>query len=255
MICIRSVTVPGLTRGLNEAEQEVPGQARDSFARDGMQPRLMTDYRPPEGALTVLHEDADLVFIDKPSGLLSVPGKPEAHWDCVEYRVRQAFPGIRLIHRLDMDTSGVMVFARSVEAQRRVNRAFQERQVEKTYLARVAGTVADDAGQIDLPLITDWPRRPLQKVCHETGKPSRTHWRVIAREPDATRLELRPETGRSHQLRVHLKEIGHPILGDPFYAPEQIYRSVNRLHLHAAALSLRHPGSGDMLTVRAACPF
>lgn len=220
-----------------------------------MQPRLMTEYRPPEGALNILHEDADLVFVDKPSGLLSVPGKPEAHWDCVEHRVRAAFPGVRLIHRLDMETSGVMVFARSAEAQKLVNREFADRRVGKTYIARVAGSVMEDTGSIDLPLITDWSRRPLQKVCHESGKPSLTHWKVLARDHAATRLELTPETGRSHQLRVHLKEIGHPILGDPFYAPEDMYRAASRLQLHAQTLRLRHPGSGEQIEVTAQCPF
>ena len=220
-----------------------------------MQPRLMTNYRPPQGALDVLHEDRDLVFVDKPSGLLSVPGKPEAHWDCVEYRVRQAFPGVRLVHRLDMDTSGVMVFARSVEAQRLVNMEFQQRRVGKIYVARVAGSVEGESGLIDLPLITDWPRRPLQKVCREHGKPSRTRWRVLEREEGATRLELQPETGRSHQLRVHLLEIGHPILGDPFYAPEHLYRAEPRLLLHAEKLTLRHPGTGEAIEISAPCPF
>lgn len=220
-----------------------------------MQPRLMTEYRPPAGPLEVLHQDAELVFVDKPSGLLSVPGKPEAHWDCVEYRVRLAFPGVRLIHRLDLETSGVMVFARSPEAQKHVNKQFERRGVRKAYIARVAGTVTADEGEIDLPLTADWPRRPMQKVCFETGRPARTRWSVLAREEGATRLELHPETGRSHQLRVHLKEIGHAILGDPFYAPEDAWRAVPRLQLHAVSLALRHPDGGDWLAVTAPCPF
>lgn len=218
-------------------------------------PRQMTDYRPPEGALDVLHEDAELVFVDKPSGLLSVPGKPETHRDCVEHRVREAFPGIRLIHRLDLETSGVMVFARSHAAQKHVNRQFERREVEKVYVARVAGRVAECAGMIDLPLIADWPRRPMQKVCFETGKPARTRWGVLEREDAATRLELHPETGRSHQLRVHLSEIGHPILGDPFYAPEELWRVAPRLQLHAVSLALCHPETGKELKITAHCPF
>ena len=220
-----------------------------------MQPRLMTRYDPPEGALAVLHADADLVFVDKPSGLLSVPGKPADHWDCLEHRVRQAFPDALLIHRLDLETSGVMVFALNPRAQKIINGQFERRLVKKTYLARVAGQVADDEGEIDMPLIADWPRRPMQKVCFETGKPSRTRWRVLERDADATRLELTPETGRSHQLRVHLKEIGHPILGDPFYAPEDVYRAVPRLQLHASHLAVRHPSGGEWLGVNAPCPF
>ena len=220
-----------------------------------MQPRLMTSYEPPEEPLHVLHHDAELVFVDKPCGLLSVPGKPAEHWDCLEHRVRLAFPDALLIHRLDMETSGVMVFARTPEAQRRLNRQFEKRAVRKTYLAQVAGVVAQDTGEVDLPLIADWPRRPMQKVCHETGKPSRTLWKVLDRTDTTTRLELTPETGRSHQLRVHLKEIGHPILGDPFYAPEEIYHAAPRLLLHAARLELYHPNDSAWTSVEAICPF
>lgn len=218
-------------------------------------PRLMTVYHPPKGAPTVLHRDEDLVFVEKPSGLLSVPGKPAAHWDCVEHRVREAYPGALLIHRLDLETSGVMVFALNPRAQKLINGQFERRLVEKTYIARVAGRVAQDSGEIDLPLIADWPRRPMQKVCHQTGKPARTRWQVLAREDEATRLALYPETGRSHQLRVHLKEIGHPILGDPFYAPEELYQAVSRLQLHAASLSVRHPRDGACCRVDAPVPF
>ena len=220
-----------------------------------MQPRLMTDYHPPAAPLEVLYQDQTLVFVNKPSGLLSVPGKPAAHWDCLEYRVREAIPNALLIHRLDLETSGVIVFARTPEAQRHLNRQFERRQVEKVYVARVTGEVAGEEGAIDLPLIADWPRRPMQKVCHETGKSARTHWRVAEREARATRLILCPETGRSHQLRVHLKEIGHPILGDPFYAPEPIYRAADRLQLHAQSLGLHHPEGGHWLVVEAPAPF
>ena len=127
--------------------------------------------------------------------------------------------------------------------------------MQKTYIARVAGIVVSDEGEIDLPLIADWPRRPMQKVCFETGKPSHTHWRVLERKADATRLELKPQTGRSHQLRVHLKEIGHPILGDPFYASDEHYHAASRLQLHAASLTLRCPTGGEGLTVQSSCPF
>ncbi|MEL7471399.1 MAG: pseudouridine synthase [Pseudomonadota bacterium] len=216
---------------------------------------MMTDYRPPTGPLVVLHCDDDLMLVDKPSGLLSVPGKPATHRDCLEDRVRADFPSALLIHRLDLETSGVMVFALNPAAQRHINLQFERRVVQKTYVARVAGRVVEDTGAIDLPLIADWPRRPMQKVCFETGKPSRTRWRVLEREDDATRLELTPETGRSHQLRVHLKEVGHPILGDPFYAPDAIYEAADRLQLHAERLDLRHPATGDWLSTTARCPF
>lgn len=216
---------------------------------------MMTEYHPPTGPLVVLHRDEDMVLVDKPSGLLSVPGKPATHADCLEVRVRDAFPSALLIHRLDLETSGVMVFALTREAQRHINLQFERRVVQKTYVARVAGHLSEAAGEIDLPLIADWPRRPMQKVCHETGKPARTHWRVLERESGATRVNLRPETGRSHQLRVHMKEIGHPILGDPFYAEDDVYTAADRLQLHAETLALRHPKGGDWLTVTAPCPF
>ena len=218
-------------------------------------PRMMVEYLPPMDPLIVLHSDDDMVIVDKPSGLLSVPGKPETHRDCLEDRVRAQYPTTLLIHRLDLETSGVMVFALNKAAQKHINLQFERRQVQKTYLARVAGSVEQDEGEIDLPLIADWPRRPMQKVCFETGKPSQTHWRVLEREADATRLELKPATGRSHQLRVHLKEIGHPILGDPFYADEEHYAAAPRLQLHAETLELRHPTGGEWHRFRAACPF
>ena len=220
-----------------------------------MHPRLMDTYAPPTGPLSIVHRDDDLLLVDKPSGLLSVPGKPMDRQDCLESRVRDVFPDTLLIHRLDMETSGVMVFALNKRAQRIVNRQFEQRIVKKTYVARVAGWVTEDEGQIDLPLIADWPNRPLQKVCHDTGKPSLTHWRVVEREADATRLELTPLTGRSHQLRVHLKEIGHPILGDPFYAPADFFRAAPRLQLHALTLDLRHPADGEWVSWMAECPF
>jgi len=218
-------------------------------------PRMMTDYVPPMGPLSVLYRDDDLLMVDKPSGLLSVPGKPATHADCLEERVRTDFPDALLIHRLDLETSGVMVFALNRPAQRHINLQFEKRVVAKTYVARVAGELAEGSGEIDLPLIADWRRRPMQKVCFETGKPSRTRWRVLAYEAGVTRLELKPETGRSHQLRVHLKEIGHPILGDPFYADDDVYNGADRLQLHAETLAVRHPLGGQWLTVSAPCPF
>lgn len=220
-----------------------------------MPPRLMQDYRPPMDPLRVVHCDAALLVVAKPSGLLSVPGKPLAHRDCLLDRVVAEFPDALLIHRLDLETSGLMVFARSREAQKRINRQFEKRVVEKTYIARVEGRVPGEAGRIDLPLVADWPNRPMQKVCFETGKPSITDWRVIGREPDATRLSLTPLTGRSHQLRVHLRAIGHPILGDPFYASEAGFAAAPRLQLHAEGLRLRHPKGGDWVRYVEPCPF
>lgn len=215
----------------------------------------MPPYTPPASPLVVLHRDDDLLLVDKPSGLLSVPGKPASHADCLEARVRAAFPDALLIHRLDMETSGIMVFALNRRAQRLINGQFERRVVRKTYIARVAGVPGADEGEIDLPLTADWPNRPLQKVCFATGRPARTRWRVLDRTGATARMELRPETGRSHQLRLHLREIGHPILGDPFYAPPAICAAAPRLQLHALALDLRHPSDGRWVRWQADCPF
>ncbi|MEM7189554.1 MAG: pseudouridine synthase [Pseudomonadota bacterium] len=218
-------------------------------------PRFMTDYSPPEGPLRIIHNDEHVVLVDKPTGLLSVPGKPAEHGDCVLSRVEVQFPGAQLIHRLDLETSGMMIFAMNARAQRIINRQFEQRLVHKVYVALVDGRPREDEGVIDLPLTGDWPRRPLQKVCFETGKPARTRWRAIGHGEGWTRLRLWPETGRTHQLRVHLKEIGHPILGDPFYAPDPVYDAATRLMLHATRLMLRHPGSGRRRDWRMRAPF
>jgi tRNA pseudouridine32 synthase/23S rRNA pseudouridine746 synthase len=202
--------------------------------------------------LRLVHADAALLVLDKPAGLLTVPAKPPGPADCLEARVRAAHPEALLVHRLDRDTSGVVVFARTRLAQRHLNWQFERRQVAKTYEARVAGEVAGEAGEIDLPLACDWPNRPRQMVCPTRGKPALTGWRVLAREPGATRLELRPLTGRSHQLRVHLLAIGHPILGDPFYGDPA---AAPRMQLHAARIGFRHPDGGTRVEFAAAVPF
>ncbi|WP_375551316.1 RluA family pseudouridine synthase [Rhodophyticola porphyridii] len=215
---------------------------------------IALDYRPPHTPLTILHEDHELILVDKPSGLLSVPGKGDHLADCLLSRIQAAFPEALLVHRLDMDTSGVMVFARSPHAQRHLGLQFEKRHVKKVYIARVWGHVAEKEGHIDLPLIVDWPNRPLQHVNHETGKPAQTDWRVVRHEETSTRIRLYPKTGRSHQLRVHMKEIGHPILGDPFYASGPA-RDFPRLMLHAESLKLRHPDGGKGMSFRATAPF
>jgi tRNA pseudouridine32 synthase / 23S rRNA pseudouridine746 synthase len=209
----------------------------------------------PGAGLHVLHEDAHILVLDKPSGLLSVPAKPPGPQDCLHARAVAAYPDALLIHRLDMETSGVTVFARSRLAQRHLNWQFERRQVRKTYIARVAGRVAEESGRIDLPLIADWPNRPRQMVCPARGKSAVTDWRVLAREAAATRLELRPLTGRSHQLRVHCRSLGHPILGDPFYAGPDALAAAPRLQLHAAALGFRHPDGGAWVEFVCAVPF
>ncbi len=207
----------------------------------------MLDHAPD-----LLHADTALLVFDKPSGLLSVPAKPPGPADCLEARARAAFPKALLVHRLDRDTSGIMVLARTRQAQRHLGWQFERRQVRKLYLARVAGEVAGESGRIDLPLICDWPNRPKQMVCHARGRPSVTDWRVVGREKGATRLELRPLTGRSHQLRVHLAAIGHPMLGDPFYGDPA---AADRLQLHAARIGFRHPDGGGPVEFAAAVPF
>jgi tRNA pseudouridine32 synthase/23S rRNA pseudouridine746 synthase len=204
------------------------------------------------GAERLLHADGALLVYDKPSGLLSVPAKPPGPADCLEARVRAAVPEALLVHRLDRDTSGVMVFARTKGAQRHLGWQFERRQVAKVYVARVAGVVTGEAGRTELPLICDWPNRPRQMVCHARGKAAVTDWRVVGREAGATRVELRPLTGRSHQLRVHLAAIGHPVLGDAFYGDAA---AAERLQLHAARIGFRHPEGGAAVAFGVEAPF
>ena len=204
--------------------------------------------------VNVLHADAACVVADKPSGLLSVPGRGAHLQDCMASRVQAMFADALVVHRLDMATSGLMLFARGAEAQRRLSRAFAQREVHKRYVAVVHGRVEPAQGEIDLPLIADWPRRPLQKVDADHGKPSLTRYRTILVEGDRTRLELEPVTGRAHQLRVHLLAIGHAIVGDALYAPELI-SGTDRLLLHATQLRFVHPTSGAPMAIDAAVPF
>ena len=192
-------------------------------------------YAPPTGPIVTLHETDAVLFVDKPAGLLSVPGRLPEHTDSLLGRLEAEKPNIRLIHRLDMDTSGVMVFAKSDQAQRELNWQFERRSVRKTYLAEVSGQIAD-AGTVDLPLMRDWPNRPLQKV-DAAGKPSVTHWRVLERRENSSIVELTPETGRSHQLRVHMAAQGHAIVGDVFYASADIAAQSDRLMLRENHLS------------------
>jgi len=210
-------------------------------------------YDPPQEPLTYLYTDDDIIIIEKPSGLLSVPGKTEP--DCLEARIRADYPESLTIHRLDMATSGLMVFARNANAQRHIGLQFEKRMTEKTYIAWAWGHVEKDEGEVDLPLITDWPNRPRQMVCHERGKASLTSWKVLKREDKATRLALYPKTGRSHQLRVHMLEIGHPILGDRLYASNDAFNAAPRLQLHAHKLKLIKPTGGDWIEFESSCPF
>lgn len=228
----------------------------------------------PAGGITVLYEDAALLVLDKPAGLLSVPGRGIDKQDCLSERVLRRYPDALIVHRLDMATSGLLVMARSLAAQRLLGKAFEARQVLKRYTAVACGdlrTLAASAGDdegwnlIDLPLMPDWPNRPLSKVDRERGKPSRTRWRLAADAPAGaaacppppatTRVELEPLTGRTHQLRLHLQAIGHPIVGDALYAPAPVAALAPRLLLHATALCFAHPLTGQPLAFGSPAPF
>ena len=211
------------------------------------------DYSPPVASPNILHTDDDLIIVDKPAGLLSVPGRELP--DCLQSRLKALHPESLLVHRLDMATSGLMVFARNKAAQRHLGLQFERRHTSKTYIARVAGHVVGESGRINLPLIADWPNRPRQMVSWEHGKPSLTDWEVLEREDNQTRLALHPITGRSHQLRVHCWAMGHPILGDRIYALDDVFEAAPQLQLHAWKLGLRHPKDGASISFESHCPF
>ncbi|WP_300010948.1 RluA family pseudouridine synthase [uncultured Roseobacter sp.] len=211
-------------------------------------------YAPPQAPLVVLHEDAEVLLVDKPAGLLSVPGKGPELADCLLTRVQAAFPDALLVHRLDRDTSGVMIFALTPHAQRHLGLQFEKRMTRKTYVARVWGVPSEKTGTVDLPLIVDWPNRPRQMVDHANGKPAQTDWRVLKDEGDTSRVRLHPKTGRSHQLRVHMLALGHPILGDPFYATGPA-RAFPRLMLHSEELRFKHPQGGRSMKIRTTALF
>ncbi|WP_299548947.1 RluA family pseudouridine synthase [uncultured Tateyamaria sp.] len=211
-------------------------------------------YAPPNDPLEILHDDAEMLVVSKPSGLLSVPGKGEHLSDCLIARVQAVWPQALLVHRLDRDTSGVMVFGLTPHAQRYLSKQFELRAAKKTYVARVWGRMTPKTGRVDLPLIVDWPNRPKQHVDRENGKPAVTDWRVLRDTETESRVRLMPQTGRSHQLRVHMLALGHPILGDPFYA-EGPARNFKRSMLHSEELRIKHPDSGKMLRFRAPAPF
>ena len=229
-------------------------QQLDNSSQDRYRAVMETDYTPPQDPLVVLYEDNDVLVVDKPAGLLSVPGRGEHLADCLISRVQVAFPTALVVHRLDRDTSGVILFALSPHAQRALSMQFEQRQTKKTYVARVLGAVAEPEGTIDLPLIVDWPNRPKQMVCHETGKAAVTEWKRLKQTSEESRLRLFPQTGRSHQLRVHCLAMGHPILGDPFYA-EGAAADYPRMMLHSEELRINHPEHGRGLKFRAKAPF
>ena len=218
-------------------------------------------YTPPMiPYLDILFQDEDIVVINKASGLLSVPGRLPEHKDCLQNRIQRILPTATIVHRLDMATSGIIIMALNKPAHVTISRQFEQRKTKKSYIARVYGLIKEQEGSINLPLICDWPNRPKQKVDHENGKQSLTHYRVLSynksnNEQNSTLVELTPVTGRSHQLRVHMLALGHPILGDRLYAHEQALTVSNRLQLHAKNLCLTHPVTGELLSFVAPCPF
>lgn len=205
--------------------------------------------------INVLYQDDRLIVLDKPPGLLSVPGIGPEKRDCLAARVQAEHPAARIVHRLDRDTSGVIVMALDAEAHRDLSIQFQNRRVLKRYTAVALGRVADDAGQIDLPIRKDMDDPPRQMIDPEQGRWAVTDYFVVERFTDRTWLDLRPTTGRSHQLRLHLRHIGHPILGDDLYGHPEAVTLADRLLLHAAALTLTHPATGERMAFESPCPF
>ncbi|MDX3773855.1 RluA family pseudouridine synthase [Chromatiaceae bacterium AAb-1] len=214
------------------------------------------NYNPPlTPLLDILHQDKDIMVLNKPGGLLTCPGKGEHLADSLLSRVQQQFPLARLVHRLDLATSGIVVIALRKKAEVALKQQFAHRQVQKRYLAVVWGNLQPDSGSITFPLLADADNPPLQKVCYQQGKAAQTHFRVIQRLENISVVELKPITGRSHQLRVHLQTLGHPILGDAFYAHPEALAASPRLLLHAAELSFSHPYHNTRLTFTAATDF
>ncbi|MFC0322710.1 bifunctional tRNA pseudouridine(32) synthase/23S rRNA pseudouridine(746) synthase RluA [Gallibacterium melopsittaci] len=212
----------------------------------------LIDYQPPEG-LHILYQDNHIAVINKQSGLLSVPGNQPQYQDSATTRVAAKFGFTEPAHRLDMATSGILLFALSKAAEKELKRQFRDREPKKFYQALVWGHLEQDQGQIDLPLICDWENRPRQRIDFIVGKKATTHYEVLTRYPNnTTRVKLTPITGRSHQLRVHMLALGHPILGDKFYSPPQVKAMAPRLCLHAESLTITHPITKEVMTF--SCP-
>ena len=216
------------------------------------QPPPPRPYTPPSDTGRILLEDEQVLVADKPSGLLSVPGRGDARQDCLKSRLEQRFGKLYVVHRLDMDTSGLTLFARTPDAGRKLSSAFEAREVSKRYHALVAGVPPHDSGSIELPIGRDWEMRPLRKIDHESGQPSLTRWTLMDQYDDCALLDLEPVTGRTHQLRLHLAAIGHPILGDALYGDPS---RASRLCLHASKLVFPHPGTGALTCVKSTISF
>ena len=217
----------------------------------------MEYYPPLHSDIEVIYEDDSILAVNKPAGLLTTPGRGENKQDCLVSRAQLSHPDVLVVHRLDMDTSGLILFARNKTQQALLSQLFAQREIAKTYQAICYGVVEQDEGTIELPLITDWPNRPKQKVDHEQGKVALTRFSVTERNVSCaqTRLALYPLTGRSHQLRVHLQSIGHPIVGDRLYAEPHIQQEHTRLMLHASNLQFTHPVTQKMLDLSCSPPF
>ncbi|CAH0526853.1 bifunctional tRNA pseudouridine(32) synthase/23S rRNA pseudouridine(746) synthase RluA [Vibrio hippocampi] len=216
----------------------------------------MLSYTPPTSPwIETQFEDQDIIVVNKPSGLLSVPGRAPEHYDSMWGRLVERYPEIQVVHRLDMSTSGLMLLAKNKQAERSLKKQFQYRLTHKVYYARVWGTPSEAQGLIDLPLICDWPNRPRQMVCYEHGKPSQTYYEVVKSEQQTSIVRLFPITGRSHQLRVHLMALGHPIVGDEFYATPEALAYSERLELHAAELTFYHPSNNQLTAMFVDCDF
>ena len=202
--------------------------------------------------LKIIYQDEAFVAVNKPTGLLSVPGRGPDKQDCLYTRVLERFPEALMVHRLDMDTSGLMLFARSPEAQRDLSMQFELREVSKTYVALVEGVIEKKTGFVDFPMRKDMEQRlpPRHLIDCVRGKKAVTEWEVLERTGSTTRVALYPRTGRSHQLRVHMESIGHPIVGDPIYG-----KPAGRLMLHAESLEFRHPSTGEPVRLTCAAPF
>jgi tRNA pseudouridine32 synthase / 23S rRNA pseudouridine746 synthase len=217
-------------------------------------------YNPPaQTALPVVYVDDAMLVLNKPAGLLTVPGRGEAKQDCLSKRAQEVYPEALIVHRLDRDTSGLVVMARGLQAQRAINLSFEHRLVDKCYEALVEGLLppAEEWQEINLPLLVDWPNRPKRTVNYAEGQHALTRWRCIGNDParGCSRVELEPVTGRTHQLRVHMQTIGHPILGDTLYATPEALAKSDRLLLHARSLTLPHPSSRNAIPFDAPVPF
>jgi tRNA pseudouridine32 synthase/23S rRNA pseudouridine746 synthase len=202
--------------------------------------------------IAILYEDSDLLLVRKPDLLLSIPGRHPLNKDCLITRLQQQYPTASIVHRLDLDTSGIMVIPLNKPTHAHISRQFQLREVKKSYHAIVVGVVELNEGEVDLPIASDWENRPRQMICHERGKSALTRFEVLQRDTDRTRVLLKPVTGRSHQLRIHMRELDHPILGCDMYAHEIALGMADRLMLHASTLAFQHPSTGEWL--RGKCP-